>query len=63
MIASPLTYYFMQKWLSDFAYRIDISWWIFAVAAGLSLLIAVLTIMFQGIKAALINPVKSLKSE
>ncbi|MEO6684556.1 MAG: FtsX-like permease family protein, partial [Dyadobacter sp.] len=63
LIASPLTYYFMQKWLSDFAYRIDISWWIFAVAAGLSLFIAVLTIMFQGIKAALINPVKSLKSE
>lgn len=63
LIASPLTYYFMQKWLSDFAYRIDISWWIFAIAAGLSLFIAVLTIMFQGIKAALINPVKSLKSE
>jgi putative ABC transport system permease protein len=63
LIASPLTYYFMQQWLSDFAYRITISWWIFALAGGLSLLIAVLTIMSQGIKAALINPVKSLKSE
>jgi putative ABC transport system permease protein len=63
LIASPLSYYFMQQWLSDFAYRIEISWWIFAVAGGLSFFIAVLTILFQGIKAALINPVKSLKSE
>jgi putative ABC transport system permease protein len=63
LIASPITYYFMQIWLSDFAYRIDISWWIFAVAGGIAIMIALCTIMFQGVKAALVNPVKSLKSE
>ena len=63
LIASPVTYYFMKIWLSDFAYRIAISWWIFAVAGGISVMIALFTIMFQGIKAALVNPVKSLKSE
>jgi len=63
LIASPVTYYFMNGWLSDFAYRINISWWIFAVAGSISILIALLTIIFQGIKAALVNPVKSLKSE
>lgn len=63
VIASPITYYFMQIWLSDFAYRIDISWWIFVVAGGIAIMIALCTIMFQGVKAALVNPVKSLKSE
>ncbi len=63
VIASPITYYFMQIWLSDFAYRIDISWWIFAVAGGIAIMIELCTIMFQGVKAALVNPVKSLKSE
>ncbi|MDQ6478287.1 ABC transporter permease [Dyadobacter sp. LHD-138] len=63
LIASPITYYFMKIWLSDFAYRIDISWWIFAVVGGIAVMIALCTIMFQGVKAALVNPVKSLKSE
>lgn len=62
-IASPVAYYFMDKWLQDFAYRIAISWWVFAVAGGLAVLIAFLTVGFQSIKAALMNPVKSLKTE
>ena len=53
----------MQKWLSDFTYRIDIQWWMFAVAGVLALLIAFLTVGFQSVKAALANPVKSLRSE
>ena len=61
--AAPIAHFFMQKWLADFAYRIDIPWWIF-LAAGLSALgIAFFTISFQSIRAALSNPVKSLRSE
>ncbi len=63
LIASPIAYYFMQKWLSGFAYRIEISWWIFAAAGVLALLIALLTVGVQSVKAALANPVKSLRSE
>ena len=62
-IASPVAYYFMQKWLADFAYRIDIQWWMFAVAGAAAVLIAFLTVGFQSVKAALANPVKSLRSE
>jgi putative ABC transport system permease protein len=53
----------MYNWLQDYAYRVQISWWIFLVAAGLAVLIALLTISFQAIKAALANPVKSLRTE
>jgi putative ABC transport system permease protein len=63
LIASPIAYYFMQKWLSDFAYRIDIQWWMFAIAGAVAVAIAFLTVGFQSIKAALANPVKSLRSE
>ena len=63
IIAAPLAYYFMQKWLSDFAYRIDIQWWMFAVAGVVAVLIAFLTVGSQAVKAALANPVKSLRSE
>ncbi|QRR00091.1 ABC transporter permease [Dyadobacter sandarakinus] len=63
VIASPIAYYGMNKWLQSFAYRTDIYLWIFAVAAGLSFAIAFLTVSFQSIKAALMNPVKSLRSE
>lgn len=63
VIATPLTFYFMNKWLEDFAYRIDIHWWVFALAGILALLIAFVTVSFQSIKAALANPVKSLRSE
>ena len=63
LVASPLAWYFMHEWLQGFAYRIAIKWWVFAVAGGLAILIALLTISFQAIKAALANPVKSLRSE
>ncbi|MCF8243886.1 MAG: ABC transporter permease [Saprospiraceae bacterium] len=62
-IASPLAYYFMNKWLSDFAYRIDIQWWVFVLAGVLAVGVAFLTVGFQSVKAALANPVKSLRSE
>jgi len=63
LVASPLAWYFMYAWLQGFAYRIAIEWWVFAVAGGLAILIALLTISFQAVKAALANPVKSLRSE
>jgi putative ABC transport system permease protein len=63
ILASPLAYYLGQNWLQSFAYRIDISWWMFIVSGGLVVLIAFLTVSYQSIKAALMNPVKSLKSE
>ncbi len=63
VIASPIAYYFMDKWLADFAYRITISWWIFALAGVSATLIALLTVSWQSIKAAMANPVKSLRSE
>jgi putative ABC transport system permease protein len=63
LIASPLAWYFMQQWLKDFTYRIEIQWWIFALAGIGALLVAFLTLSFQSIRAALANPVKSLKSE
>jgi len=63
VIATPLAYWSMNKWLQDFAYRIDISWWMFASAGILVMLIALATISFQAIKAAIANPVKSLRTE
>jgi putative ABC transport system permease protein len=63
LIASPVAWYFMNKWLQDFAYRIHISWWIFILAGAFTILIALITVSFQAIKAALANPVKSLRSE
>ena len=63
LIASPLAWYAMNWWLQDFAYRIDIEWWIFALAGLIAVCIALLTVSFQSIKAALMNPVKSLRSE
>jgi putative ABC transport system permease protein len=62
-ISFPLTWYAMNKWLQDFAYRITIQWWVFVLAAGVALLVAAITISFQSVKAALANPVKSLRSE
>jgi putative ABC transport system permease protein len=63
VIATPIAWFAMNKWLQGFAYRTSISWWIFALAAFISLMIALATISFQAIKAALANPVKSLRSE
>lgn len=63
LIAAPLAWYFLHQWLQDFAYKIVLSWWIFVVAGGTSVLIALLTTSYQAIKAALANPTKSLRSE
>lgn len=63
LIGSPIAWYAMNRWLQDFAYHIDIAWWMFAVAGLLAVIIALLTVSFQSIKAALMNPVKSLRSE
>lgn len=63
VIASPLAWYAMDRWLQDFSYRIDIPWWVFLVAALLAVGVALLTVSFQSIKVALMNPVKSLRSE
>jgi putative ABC transport system permease protein len=63
VIAAPIVWYGMNKWLEDFAYRITISWWIFVVAGALALAIAILTVSLQAIKAAMANPVKSLRTE
>ena len=62
-IATPLAYYFLSNWLHKYEYRTDISWWIFAVTGAGALVITLLTVSYQSIKAALINPVKSLRSE
>ncbi|UFH54229.1 ABC transporter permease [Spirosoma sp. KNUC1025] len=63
VIASPVAWYVMNKWLADFAYKIDIEWWMFAIAGVLAVSIALITVSFESIKAALMNPVKSLRTE
>jgi putative ABC transport system permease protein len=63
IIAWPVALYMMNKWLQNFAYRINLDWWIFAIAGGVSIIIAFATVSFQSIKAATANPVKSLRSE
>lgn len=63
VIASPIAWYAMDKWLQDFAYRIEIGWWVFMLAGVLAVAIALVTVSYQSIKAALMNPVKSLKTE
>jgi putative ABC transport system permease protein len=63
VIAFPVAWWSMNKWLENFAFRTDISWWIFLTAGALALLIAVVTISVQAIKAAVVNPVKSLRTE
>jgi ABC-type antimicrobial peptide transport system permease subunit len=63
MIAFPLGYYFLDKWLSDFVFRIDIQWWVFVIVGICALSITILAVSYQSIKAALMDPVKSLRSE
>ncbi len=63
VIAWPLAYFALNKWLQNFAYRIDLGWWVFALAGGLALLIASLTVSAQALKAALANPVEALRYE
>jgi putative ABC transport system permease protein len=63
IIATPVAYYFMHNWLQSYAYRTEISWWIFALTGLGAMLITLATVSYQSIKAALANPVKSLKTE
>lgn len=63
LIASPVAWYVLNNWLGKFAYRIEIGWWVFLLTGVLAIVIALITVSFQSIKAALVNPVKSLRSE
>lgn len=63
IIAVPAAWLFMEKWLEDFAYRIDMPWWVFVLAAGIALTVALLTVSVQSVRAALADPVRSLRSE
>jgi putative ABC transport system permease protein len=62
-IAAPVAWYFLHNWLQKYEYRTDISWWIFAASGVGALTVTLLTVSFQSIKAALMNPVRSLRSE
>jgi ABC-type antimicrobial peptide transport system permease subunit len=63
LIAIPVAYYFMNGWLHQYQYRSPITWWIFALSGTGAIAITLITVSFQAIKAALMNPVKSLRSE
>ena len=63
IISIPISWYSMNKWLEDFSYRIEIGWGVFALAIFLAIVISILTVSFQSIKAAIVNPIKSLKTE
>jgi putative ABC transport system permease protein len=63
LIATPIAWWIMNKWLQSFSYRVVISWWMFALAGAIAILIALITVSFQSIKAAIANPVNSLRSE
>ena len=63
VIATPIAWYIMNGWLKEFAYRIDIQWWVFIAAGAIALLIAFLTVSMQSVRAAALNPVRSLRSE
>jgi putative ABC transport system permease protein len=63
VIAVPIAWYAMDRWLENFAYRVHIGWWIFVMAGAAAVLIALATVSFQAVRAALTNPIKSLRSE
>jgi hypothetical protein len=63
IVASPIAWYFMHAWLANFSYRIGMSWWIFVAAGGIAVVVALATVSFQAIRAAVVNPLKSLKTE
>ena len=63
LIATPIAWYFMNGWLADFAYRININWWVFLIAGAAAVAIAIVTVSLQAIRAAMANPVKSLRTE
>ena len=62
-VASPVAWWVMEKWLSDYAYRTNIPWWLFVAVGCMSLCIALLTVGFQAIKAAITNPVETIKND
>ncbi len=63
LVASPVAWWVMHRWLDGFAYRLPISWWIFALAGAMAIVLALLTVSFQAIKAALVNPARSLRAD
>ena len=63
IIATPVAWYAMQLWLQGYSYRINMQWWVFVMAGMLSVIVALVTVSFQAIKAAIANPVKSLRTE
>jgi putative ABC transport system permease protein len=63
VIAWPLAWWVLHRWLQDYAYRIDISWWVFVLAGVIALLIALMTVSILAVKAAMANPVESLRTE
>jgi ABC-type antimicrobial peptide transport system permease subunit len=63
IVAAPVAGYMMNRWLDGFAYKIPLAWWVFGVAGGVALLVAMLTISVQALKAAMANPVRSLRTE
>ena len=63
LVAFPAAWWIMHNWLQNYQYRINIHWWIFAISGLVAMMIALITVSFQAIKAALANPVKSLRSE
>jgi ABC-type antimicrobial peptide transport system permease subunit len=63
LIAIPVSYYFMQNWLQKYQYHTEISWWIFLVTCVSALVITLITVSYQALKASMINPVNSLRSE
>ena len=63
VLAVPISWWAMKVWLQEFAYRIELGWWMFVIAAGIATLIAFITLAFQAIKAAIANPVDSLRTE
>jgi putative ABC transport system permease protein len=63
LLASPVAWYLVNQWLKDFAYKVEIQWWIFPLAGLLAIVIALATVCFQSVKAALVNPVKSIKAD
>jgi putative ABC transport system permease protein len=63
VIACPIAWFVMNKWLQDFAYRINVQWWVFVLAAAAAVLITLFSVSFKAIKAAIANPIKSLRTE
>jgi putative ABC transport system permease protein len=63
LFAAPLGWWIVSRWLENYAYRVELSWWIFALEAGLISIIVILTVSFESLKAALRNPAESLRTE